>query len=153
MRLQAKWLLVGLMCLPLWSGTTHGQSAALTDAYNRYSEFNAEGRYQDALPFAEKAVRLGEQEFGPDHPDTATLLNNLAELYRDQGRYAEAEPLYRRSLAIYEKALGPEHPDVALTLENYAELLRVTERNNEASKLEARAIAIRAKHALDNPVE
>ncbi len=49
-----------------------------------------------------------EREFGPDHPTTAALLNNLAVLYRDQGRYAEAEPLFQRSLAIVEKSAGHE---------------------------------------------
>jgi hypothetical protein len=29
---------------------------------------------------------------GPDHPDVALSLDNLAELYDDQGRYADAEP-------------------------------------------------------------
>ena len=47
---------------------------------------------------------------GPEHPDVAAALNNLALRYKTQGRYVEAEPLYRRSLAIREKALGPEHP-------------------------------------------
>ena len=42
---------------------------------------------------------------GPDHPDAAHSLINLAALYDSQGRYAEAEPLYKRSLAISEKAL------------------------------------------------
>ena len=69
-----------------------------------------------AIPFAENAVRLGEQEFGPNHPNTALLLNKLAELYRARGRYAEAEPLYHRSLSIVEKALGPEHPDEVVPL-------------------------------------
>ena len=68
----------------------------------------AQGRYQEALPFAEEALRLGEEEFGPNDPTTATLLNSLAVLNRAQGRYAEAEPLYQRSLAISEKGLGPE---------------------------------------------
>ncbi len=31
----------------------------------------AQGRYQEALPFAEKALRLGKAEFGLDHPTTA----------------------------------------------------------------------------------
>ncbi len=43
---------------------------------------------------------------GQEHPDTATSLNNLAELYKAMGDYAKAEPLYRRALAIREKALG-----------------------------------------------
>ena len=48
-------------------------------------QLHAQGRYQEALPFAEKAVRLGNKEFGPDHPTTATSLNNLAALYRTPG--------------------------------------------------------------------
>ena len=83
-------------------------------------------------PFAEKALRIGEREFGPDHINTAIFLNNLAELYRAQGRYAEAEPLYARSLAIWEKALGPEHLDVATSLNNLAALYRVQGRYAEA---------------------
>ena len=47
---------------------------------------------------------MGEQEFDPNYPNTAALLNNLAELYVAQGRYAAAEPLHQRSLAIREKA-------------------------------------------------
>ncbi len=87
-----------------------------------------------------------EEVLGPEHPDVAQSLNNLALLYQVQGNYAEAEPLYRRSLAIYEKVLGPEHPKVAQSLENYAALLRETGRADEAAEMEARAKAIRAKY-------
>ena len=148
---MTRWLLAGLMCLVLWPGTTQGQSTELMEAHNKFSELYAQGRYQEALPFAEMAVRLGEDEFGPDHPVTATLLNNLALLYDDQGKYGEAEPLYQPELANREKALGPEHRDVAQGLENYAALLRKTGRGVEATKMEARAKVIRAKHAEQNP--
>ncbi|MBO9313908.1 MAG: tetratricopeptide repeat protein, partial [Chloroflexus sp.] len=47
---------------------------------------------------------------GPDHPDTATSLNNLALLLSEQGEYAAARPLYERALAICERTLGPDHP-------------------------------------------
>ena len=60
-----------------------------------------------------RSLAIREKTLGPDHPDVASALNNLASLYHKQGRYAEAEPLYKRSLAINEKALGPDHPDVA----------------------------------------
>ncbi len=82
---NTRWLIVALLCLALWPGTTHGQSSALLDAFNRYKELNALGRYEEALPFAEQALKLSEQEFGPDHPITADLLDNLAGLYHDQG--------------------------------------------------------------------
>ena len=35
----------------------------------------------EAEPYAMEALRLGTEEFGVDHPTTASLLNNLALLY------------------------------------------------------------------------
>jgi tetratricopeptide (TPR) repeat protein len=73
------------------------------------------------------------ERLGPEHPDVATSLNNLAALYRDQGEYAAAEPLYKRALAIRDKALGPEHPLVAdLHMDN--ELLREKIQQLEANR-------------------
>lgn len=97
--------------------------------------------------FERAAVAIGGQGLGPEHPDVATSLNNLALLYYSQGRYAEAEPLFQRALAIWTRALGPEHPDVATSLEHYAILLRETNRGVEAARLAARAKAIREKAA------
>ena len=94
---------------------------------------------------------MGKQEFGLDHPITATLLNSLAALYEAQGDYTEAEPLFKRSLAIYEKAPGSAQPNMATNLENYAALLRETGRTDEAKELETRARAIWAKQGEWNP--
>jgi tetratricopeptide (TPR) repeat protein len=141
-----------MLCLVAWPAPVQSQSAAFTDAFNRYSELYDQGRYQEALPFAEQALKLGEQEFGPDHPHTASFLINLAELYQAQGRYAEAEPLYKRALAIREKALGPEHPQVAENLNNLADLYRVQGKYAEAEPLQKRALAIREKpFGLERP--
>ena len=63
-----------------------------------------------------------KKALGPDHPDTATYLNNLALLYDNQGLYAKAEPLYERALVISEKVLGPDHPDTSISLNNIAGL-------------------------------
>ena len=65
-------------------------------------------------------LAIREKALGPDHPDVATSLYDLAELYQVQGQYAKAEPLYQRALAIREKALGPDHPDVASSLNGLA---------------------------------
>ena len=69
-----------------------------------------------------KRLPFGKRSLGPDHPDVALSLNNLAALYHDEGQYAKAEPLFQRSLKILEKALGPDHPDVAVCLNNLATL-------------------------------
>ncbi len=122
-----------------------GQSSELMEAYNSFNTLYQQGRYSEAEPHAKKALRLGTEEFGPNDPSTAALLNNLAELYQAQGRYAEAEPFQKRALAIREKTLGPDHPHVAQSLENYAALLRKTGRGDLATMIELRAKAIRAK--------
>src|SRR6266705_554827 len=83
------------------------EAAALNQ--NVVDLYNA-GKYAEAVPLAQRALAIREKALGPDHPDVASLLNNLAELYRAQGRYADAEALFKRSLAIREKALGPDHP-------------------------------------------
>ncbi len=143
--------LLVLIGLCIWPVGLRAQSAALMEAYQQGATLYQAGRYDEALPFWKKALELVQREFGPEHPSTANLLNNLAGVYQAQGRYAEAEPLYKRSLAIRENTLGAEHPDVAESLENYSALLRETGRGSEAVKLEARAKAIRAKHAEQNP--
>ena len=81
-------LLASGWALPAW-----GQSDELMEAYNRQNELREQGRYAEAIPFAEKALELGEDEFGPERSVTAATLNHLADLHYAQGRNAEAEPL------------------------------------------------------------
>ena len=65
-----------------------------------------QGKYQEAIPLAEKAVELTKRVYGPEQPNTAQSLNNLAVLYRVMGEYAKAEPLYQEALRIRQKVLG-----------------------------------------------
>jgi tetratricopeptide (TPR) repeat protein len=69
-------------------------------------------------PLYERALAIREKALGPEHPDTAESLNNLAELLQNQRDFAGARPFHERALAIREKALGPEHPDTAGSLNN-----------------------------------
>ncbi len=126
-------VLVGLLGLALW--LVSGPSQELRDAENQAGALYDQGRYEEALPFAMKAVRLGEQEFGANHQYYGTLINDLALLYYFQSRYAEAEPLYERAVAIDEEALGPDHPRLATTLDNLALLYTKQSRFAEAEPL------------------
>jgi tetratricopeptide (TPR) repeat protein len=74
------------------------------------------GDYGGAELPLQRALALRERVLGPEHPEVATGLNNLALLYYAQGRYSEAEPLYQRALALWERVLGAEHPEVATLL-------------------------------------
>jgi tetratricopeptide (TPR) repeat protein len=139
---------LGLIILGLllcWPEMVSAESPELLQAHRQGQDLESKGHYKEAIPFALKALKLGEQEFGPDHNTTSILLNNLAELYRTQGRYGDAEPLYRRSLEIWEKILGPEHRSVATSLNNLALLYNDQGRYGDAEPLFKRSLAIKEK--------
>jgi tetratricopeptide (TPR) repeat protein len=95
----------------------------------------------EAEPLLRRALAVREQVLGPEHPDVATSLDNLAQLYGATGRPAEAEPLYRRALAVRERALGPEHPRFAESLGCLGLFYLGTGRRAEAEPLIERALA------------
>ena len=103
------------------------------------------GHYADAIPLIQRSLAIRKQQLGPNHPSTATSLNNLALLYQDMGRYGEAEPLYEQALAIAQKQLGSEHPGVAANLNNLAGLYQDMGRYGEAESLYEQALAIAQK--------
>ena len=108
--------------------------------------------FAEALKWYQLALELSELRLGPNHPDTATALNNLAQLLKVTNRLAEAEPLMRRALAIDEASNSNDHPDVARDLNNLAGLLLDTNRLAEAEPLMRRALAIdEASYGNDYP--
>ena len=114
--------------------------------------YRSQSLWQQMEKCNDNCLSMTEQRYGPNHPDTATSLNNLAGLYESMGRYAEAEPLYQRSLEIREAQLGPEHPDTATSLNNLAELYRSMGRYAEAEPLYQRSLEIReAQLGPDHP--
>ena len=111
----------------------------------RAKELYEEGRYKEGIPLAQRALAIFEKAAGPEHPDTASALGNLATLYDETGAYTKAEPLYQRALSIYEKTLGPEHPDTATALNNLAALYDAIGGYAQAEPLYQRALAINEK--------
>ncbi|MDP3284559.1 MAG: CHAT domain-containing protein, partial [Desulfobacterales bacterium] len=103
------------------------------------------GDYSKAEPLYKRALAVAEKVLGPEHPNTALSLNNLAMLYESLGDYSKAEPLYKRALAINEKVLGPEHPDTAQSLNNIAGLYCSLGDYSKAEPLYKRALAIKEK--------
>ncbi|MCP4360981.1 MAG: tetratricopeptide repeat protein [Chloroflexi bacterium] len=119
------------------------QAAYLNNEAGRYLQ--QYGDYAAARPFYERALAIDEKTLGPDHPHTATSLNNLGLLLDSMGEYGEAWPFYERALTIREKQLGTDHPDTANSLNNLGELLRMMGAYKEARPFYERALAIREK--------
>ena len=121
-RLFARSFLALLLCLlqpgVLLIADEHDDLAKLSSLNKQVIELYQAGKFNDAIPIAQKAVELSEKALGPDGPDTASALNDLAMLYDSLGDYAKAELLLKSALKIREKTLGPDHPDTATTVDN-----------------------------------
>jgi tetratricopeptide (TPR) repeat protein len=76
--------------------------------------------YRQARTLHERALSIREARLGPNHPDTALSLTNLANVLGDQGDLDTARSLYERALTIYETRLGPDHPDTVRMRRNLA---------------------------------
>src|SRR5262249_37554015 len=117
-----------------------GQLLELAGGY-----FRRQAAYSAAEPLLRRALAIAEKALGPEHPDTATSLNNLALVLHDQGDLAAAPSLHERALAIKEKALGPEHPETSTGLNNLAFVLQQQGDLAAARPLHERALAIDEK--------
>ena len=116
------------------------------------SYLTARAQYLEAESLYQRALHIFEQAHGPHHPDVATSLNGLANLYREQGKYEQAESLYQRALHIFEQAQLPDHPDVATSLNGLADLYREQGKYAKAEPLYQRALHIfEQAHGLDHP--
>ena len=80
----------------------------------------SQGRYKQALTFAEKALSIGKNVLGATDPQVANLLDNLASIYMSQKMFIVAEGYYEQALAIRESAFGSNHQDVAASYNQLA---------------------------------
>ena len=137
------------------TNVVYGQTASvdLDRLKKEVVEFYRQGNYKQAADRTEKALRIVEEQSGPNHPGVAAILNSLATLYYIQGEYAKVEPLYTRSLAIREKSLGPDHPNLAIAMGNYSMILGKMDRDKEVVEWTAKAQAIRDRQAGKAPEE
>jgi tetratricopeptide (TPR) repeat protein len=125
-----------------------GKTQHVAVLYNRIGRLlELMALYSSALPFFQRLLEIREHALGPNHPDVANSLDDLAIIYQNQGRYAEALPLIQRSLEIREHALGPNHPDVANSLFLLTSFYIHQGMNAEALPLIQRSLEIR-EHAL-----
>ena len=80
--------------------------------------------------------------FGEEHPDTATCYNSLGTALEKNGRYAEAACMLKKGLDIRKKVLGKQHFDTAASYNNVAINLDYQGQFQEAEKHFKHAISI-----------
>src|SRR5271165_4148272 len=142
---KRKFVLLALGFLVFNSSTTFANDDDLEALNQRIFRLFKQGKYQEAIPLAEKAVEITRRLRGPEDTKTATSLNSLALLYWKMGEYAKAEPLYQEALRIYQKVLGPEHPFTATSFNNLAALFMEMGEYAKAEPLYQEALRINQK--------
>ena len=77
-----KWRIAAAFLLAFSELSTAGaQESDIAEALRltgQVVQYYATGRYQEAIPLAQRALAITEKARGPEHPDTAVALNNLA---------------------------------------------------------------------------
>ncbi|MCB2231722.1 tetratricopeptide repeat protein [bacterium] len=110
------------------------------------------GLHRAAVPILRMVLESREQSLGSDHPDTLSIVNDLAAQLEKSGDYTSAEPLLRRALAARERLFGPYHRDTLTTVNNLAFLLQIKCDFPSAELLYRRALAGREQSlGIDDP--
>ncbi len=92
-----------------------------------------DGKFDEAIATAEKALVILEQFGGAENAETANLYSEIGSNYEDKSNVQKAEENYSKSLQIYERIYGQNHPFVATVLGNLGVVFR---RNGNYDKAE-----------------
>jgi len=79
--------------------------------------------FVEAKASFERALKIDEAVFGPNHPEVATVINNLGSVLQAQGDFTGAKAAFVRALPIFKKELGDKHPYVAMVENNLGSVL------------------------------
>lgn len=122
---------------------TEGRSAPLAGALvNQGMDAHAQGKVDDASALLRRSLAMFEATVGPEHPDVALPLIELAAIAIERKDRDEAATLYQRALRIQTKVLGPDHPHLSETLAGLARVEAERGHAAEALTLYRRAVAI-----------
>ena len=88
----------------------------------------------EAEPLLRSVLDWRSERLGEEHPEVASLLREMAELYADQEEYLKAQSLVKKALGIYGEALGHRNLELVGPLRQLARLLDASGDTEEAEK-------------------
>ncbi|HSE31294.1 MAG TPA: TonB family protein [Pyrinomonadaceae bacterium] len=126
---------------------TTEQTAMLTEASalsRRVIELNNGRKHDEAMPLAERTIRLRKTALGENNVLVADAISNLAGLYVGKQDYERAEIEFRKALAIYESVGGVPN-NMGYVLNSLALLCWATRDYGKAEAYAKRAIDLNEK--------
>jgi TonB family protein len=104
-----------------------------------------EGKYDEALPLAKRALELREKVLGPNDETLIPLLINLGEICRAKKKPGEAHACFQRAVEIGGKVFGPEDVRTTRALDRLAYATYEQRNEKEGEALLSRSLAIKEK--------
>lgn len=129
-------------------------NGSLAAVYQRTGRFDqAEALYKTAIQIAESpriktefaGAGIQQTRYEPRYEIAASLMNDLALLYRARSHFPEAEAMFKRALKTYEDARGAESSGAAMALYNLGILQLRQKQFVEAERFLRRALTISEK--------
>lgn len=125
------------------SQTASTQNAELEEASQlsqRVVNLYKEGKYDEALPLAKRALEIREKALGPEHDGVVSALINVGEIYSAKKKYGDAIPPLERALAIKGKQSPPDALAISALLSKLAYLYYRKGDNDKSETYYQRAI-------------
>jgi urocanate hydratase len=99
MRMSAQTFLLVVLILSC-TVSVYAQGELWNELNDKVLMLYQQGRYSEATKIAEEALTVAEKTFGRNHPQVATVCENMAELCRQIGKEDEAGRLEARARRI-----------------------------------------------------
>ena len=110
------------------------------------------GRFDSALDYYQQAYELQVVRYGPSHPETGIILENLGNAYQAIGDFDAALSSHQRSLAILEGAGVTTGIIFAHQLNNAGVVLSGLQRYSEAARYYQRARDVLGREHASHPL-
>jgi tetratricopeptide (TPR) repeat protein len=107
------------------------------------------GKYEEALPLANRILEIREKAFGNESKQVADALMNIATIQQQLTHVTEAEKFYKRALSIYEKGGDENAAQIAEAVDGLA---RIDHDLEDAVRLFERSLKLKEKaYGIDSP--
>jgi len=107
--------------------------------------YTVQRKYESALEYYNKALKIREKTLGEEHHDTVETYNCIAINYGMQGDNENAIKYFDKVLKIQERILGEEHIEIAMTYSNIASVYRNKRKYDSAIEYYDKALKVKEK--------
>ncbi|CAF0874067.1 unnamed protein product [Adineta steineri] len=108
------------------------------------------GECSKALSYYEKALEIRQKHLPSNHPNLATLYNNIGRLYDKTEEYSKAISFHEKALEIYQKTLPSNHPSLTTSYNDIGSVYNNMGQYSKALFFHEKALEIREKTLPSN---